>query len=82
MLKFGPPQAKSMKTEYSDLICAIEVVDNVNDAINHIHSYGSSHTDTIVTNNSEYIGITLAFLLCLMKENWLCTYPGLCFNVV
>lgn len=42
-----------MKTEYSDLVCAIEVVDDMQDAICHIHKYGSSHTDAIVTNNGK-----------------------------
>lgn len=51
MLSFGPPLATSMKTEYSDLVCSVEAVDSVNEAINHIHKYGSSHTDTIVTND-------------------------------
>lgn len=51
MLKFGPPQAKTMKAEYSDLVVTVETVDDVNDAIEHINQYGSSHTDSIVTNN-------------------------------
>ena len=28
-------------------------VDNVNDAINHINSHGTEHTDAIVTNNMD-----------------------------
>lgn len=54
-LTFGPPAAKSMKHEYSSLECVIEVVPNLEAAINHIHTYGSSHTDVIVTENGEWI---------------------------
>ncbi|CAH1134234.1 unnamed protein product [Ceutorhynchus assimilis] len=53
MLTFGPPLAKSMKHEYGALECCIEVVKGLNQAIDHIHSYGSGHTDVIVTENSN-----------------------------
>ncbi|WP_341731719.1 glutamate-5-semialdehyde dehydrogenase [Microcoleus sp. EPA2] len=40
-------------TEYSDLILSIKIVDSVEAAINHINTYGSRHTDVIVTEDSE-----------------------------
>ncbi|NES45249.1 glutamate-5-semialdehyde dehydrogenase [Moorena sp. SIO2C4] len=40
-------------TEYSDLILSIKVVDSVEEAINHINTYGSRHTDAIVTEDQE-----------------------------
>ena len=39
-------------TEYSDLILSIKIVDSLEDAIAHINTYGSKHTDAIVTENS------------------------------
>jgi len=39
--------------EYSDLILAVRVVDSIKDAIEHIHTYGSSHTETILTNDPQ-----------------------------
>ncbi|XP_021569126.1 delta-1-pyrroline-5-carboxylate synthase isoform X3 [Carlito syrichta] len=52
-LTFSPSEVKSLRTEYGDLELCIEVVDSVQDAIDHIHKYGSSHTDVIVTENEQ-----------------------------
>uniref|UniRef100_A0A7N8YHB0 Delta-1-pyrroline-5-carboxylate synthase n=1 Tax=Mastacembelus armatus TaxID=205130 RepID=A0A7N8YHB0_9TELE len=52
-LTFSPSEVKSLRTEYGDLECCIEVVDTMQDAVDHIHKYGSSHTDVIVTENEE-----------------------------
>ena len=41
------------KTEYLDLIVSIKVVAGIDEAIEHINTYGSGHTDVIVTNNKE-----------------------------
>jgi glutamate-5-semialdehyde dehydrogenase len=38
-------------TEYLDAIIAARVVDGVEGAIEHIHKYGSAHTESIVTEN-------------------------------
>ncbi|XP_058476216.1 delta-1-pyrroline-5-carboxylate synthase isoform X3 [Solea solea] len=52
-LTFSPLEANSLRTEYGDLECCIEVVDSMHDAVDHIHKYGSSHTDVIITENEE-----------------------------
>ena len=39
-------------TEYSDLVLAIKIVDSLEAAIAHINTYGSRHTDAIVTEDS------------------------------
>jgi glutamate-5-semialdehyde dehydrogenase len=39
------------RTEYLDSIISMRVVDGLDDAIAHIESYGSHHTDCIVTEN-------------------------------
>ncbi|MBW4422842.1 MAG: glutamate-5-semialdehyde dehydrogenase [Myxacorys californica WJT36-NPBG1] len=38
-------------TEYSDLILAIKIVDSLEDAIAHINTYGSRHTEAIMTED-------------------------------
>lgn len=53
LLTFGPPPAKSMRQEYGALEATIEVVKGLDEAIDHIHKYGSSHTDVIVTENGK-----------------------------
>jgi len=44
---------KDWKTEYLSTTISVKSVNGVNDAINHINKYGSSHTDTIVTKNKK-----------------------------
>lgn len=39
------------QTEYLDLILSVKVVDSIDAAIDHIAKYGSSHSETIVTEN-------------------------------
>ncbi len=40
-------------TEYLDLILSVKVVDNLDEAMEHIVTYGSSHSDAIVTQNYD-----------------------------
>jgi len=54
-----PASAADWATEYSDLILAIKIVENVEEAIAHINTYGSKHTDAIVTENQTIAAIFL-----------------------
>jgi len=38
-------------TEYLDAILSIRIVNSISDAINHIETYGSGHTESIVSEN-------------------------------
>src|SRR5262249_19725247 len=44
---------RDWSTEYGDLILSIKIVDDLSDAIAHIHQYGSGHTEAIVTEDRE-----------------------------
>ena len=39
-------------TEYLDKIISVKIVEGVDEAINHINQYGSSHTEAVLTNNN------------------------------
>jgi glutamate-5-semialdehyde dehydrogenase len=47
----APAQESDWYKEYLDLIIAIKVVDNLDEAIAHINKYGSHHSDAIVTGS-------------------------------
>ncbi|KAJ3668920.1 hypothetical protein LUZ60_010870 [Juncus effusus] len=57
--ELGLEKADSFHHEYNSMACAIEFVDDVNQAIDHIHRYGSAHTDCIVTSDDETAEIFL-----------------------
>lgn len=46
-----PVSDEDWKTEYLDLILSVKVVESIDEAMEHIRTYGSAHTDAIVTNN-------------------------------
>jgi glutamate-5-semialdehyde dehydrogenase len=46
----SPATESDWQTEYLAPIISIRIVDGVDEAIAHINSYGSNHTDAIVTN--------------------------------
>jgi glutamate-5-semialdehyde dehydrogenase len=52
-LNIKPANEVDWYTEYLDLILSIKVVDGLDEAIDHIMTYGSHHSDAIVTENYE-----------------------------
>ncbi|MEM8959941.1 MAG: glutamate-5-semialdehyde dehydrogenase [Acidobacteriota bacterium] len=46
-----PATEEDWRKEYGDLTLSIRVVDDLDQAIEHIHQHGSAHTDAIVTKN-------------------------------
>jgi len=46
-----PATEEDWRTEYLDLILAVKVVDGLDEAIDHIETYGSHHSDAIVTES-------------------------------
>ena len=44
---------KDYRTEYLDLILSVKVVDSMDEAIAHVNTYGSHHSDTIVTDDEN-----------------------------
>jgi glutamate-5-semialdehyde dehydrogenase len=48
-----PATEEDWTTEYLDMILSIRIVDNVQAAIDHINTYGSHHSDAIVTTDEK-----------------------------
>lgn len=45
------PNPESWETEYGETTLSVKTVDSLEDAITHINTYGSGHTDSIITND-------------------------------
>lgn len=48
-----PATDEDFRTEYLDYILSIKVVNDIDEAINHINTYGSHHTDCIITEDKD-----------------------------
>jgi len=49
--KLVPTIEQDWATEYSDLILSVKIVDSLEHGLEHIHKYGSKHTECIVTED-------------------------------
>ncbi len=48
-----PADENDFNTEYLDYILSIKVVEDIDEAIRHINTYGSHHTDCIITEDTD-----------------------------
>jgi glutamate-5-semialdehyde dehydrogenase len=49
--RIKPATEDDWYAEYLELICAVRVVDSLDEAMEHIMKYGSGHSETIITEN-------------------------------
>ena len=57
--KLYPATNKSWKTEYLTSAVSVKIINNLDEAINHINKYGTMHTDAIITKSSRVSKIFL-----------------------
>jgi glutamate-5-semialdehyde dehydrogenase len=53
IISVAPATEEDWRTEYLDYKLAIKVVESLKEAIDHINTYGSGHTDSIITSSRE-----------------------------
>lgn len=56
----GEASEEDWRTEYNDLILSVKIVDDLDEALEHIRTYGTKHSECIVT---EHAGRAERFLL-------------------
>ena len=53
LIPCSPADEEDFKTEYLDYVLSVKVVEDIDEAINHINKYGSHHTDCIITEDKD-----------------------------
>nr|WP_267161407.1 glutamate-5-semialdehyde dehydrogenase [Halovenus salina] len=56
IIEAKPATTEDWSTEYGDLTLSIKIVEALESAIDHVNTYGSKHTDSIVTAVTERAG--------------------------
>jgi glutamate-5-semialdehyde dehydrogenase len=49
-------------TEYLDKIIAVKIVDNLQEAIEHINKYGTKHSESIITEDAQHVATFFQFV--------------------
>ncbi len=49
-----PANDEDWSTEYGDLILSLKIVDDIDEAIDHINTFGSGHSEAIITTNYNH----------------------------
>ena len=57
-----PATMEDWGKEYGEKIVSIKTVENINEAVEHINTFGSHHTDSIITNNKANAEIFTNFV--------------------
>jgi len=58
-LEIKEASLEDWKTEYCNLVLSIKIVNTLDEAIDHISNFGSSHTDSIISENKQTAEIFL-----------------------
>ncbi len=53
IISVAPATEQDWKTEYLDYKLSIKIVGDLDEAVEHINTYGSGHTDSIITSSKE-----------------------------
>jgi glutamate-5-semialdehyde dehydrogenase len=51
-----PATEADWETEYGDLVISIKVVDSLETAVDHVNTFGSKHTESIITEDADAAG--------------------------
>ena len=57
IVEMAAATADDWSSEYGDLVLSVKIVDSLDSAIDHVNTYGSKHTDSIVTDDPERASI-------------------------
>ena len=60
IMAINPATESDWSTEYCDLILSIKIIDSLEEAIAHITTYGSKHTEAIVTEDQAIANIFMS----------------------
>ena len=60
IMAINPAIESDWSTEYCDLILSIKIIDSLEEAIAHITTYGSKHTEAIVTEDQAIANIFMS----------------------